>query len=142
MTNRDTAKDRVKRRLNSYTDIVNELRQLEDHMAALQDRILPGGKAMDGMPRSTGGGGDLSGIVAERLELLDRYHAKIAELHKAQLEIEEMIEGLGPLERTLVRAKYIEGHTWEEVCVIMAYSWRQVHRIHSRVLDKLAKSEE
>lgn len=142
MTERDTAKDRIKRRLNSYTGIVRELQQLERHLADLQDRILPGGKAMDGMPRSPGGGGDLSGIVAERLELLDRYHAKTAELHKAQLEIENMIDGLDPRERTLVRAKYIEGHTWEEVCVIMAYSWRQVHRIHARVLDKLAKTEE
>lgn len=138
----ETPKDCIKRRLNSYTNIVREMQQLEQHMADLEDRILPGGKKFDGMPRQPGAGGDLSDIVAERLELVERYRAKIDELHQAQLTIERMIEGLDPLERRLMRAKYIEGHTWEEVCVIMSYCWRQVHRIHSRVLVKLAESED
>lgn len=138
----ETPKDRIKKRLNSYKDVVEELQQIEQHLADLEDRILPGGQKMDGMPRSPGGGGDLSGIVAERLELVERYRAKKNELYQAQLDVERMIEGLDPLERRMMRAKYIEGHTWEEVCVIMSYCWAQVHRIHSRVLDKLAKSEE
>ena len=138
----ETTKDRIKKRLNSYTNVVREMQQLEQHLADLEDRILPGGKKMDGMPRSPGAGGDLSDIVAERLDLIERYRAKIDELHQAQLSIEHMIEGLDPLERRLMRAKYIEGHTWEEVCVIMSYCWRQVHRIHARVLSELVEIEE
>lgn len=137
-----TAKDRVKQRLKSYDGIVQEIRQIEGLLAALEDRMLPGGKAMDGMPRSPGGGGDLSDIVAEKLDLQDKYIAKKAELNREQLEIENMIDGLNSLERQLIRAKYIEGHTWEEVCVIISYCWAQTHRIHAGILDKLAKKEE
>lgn len=142
MIERESAKDRIKKKLNSYTDIVREIKQLEQHLADLEDRILPGGKKMDGMPRTPGAGGDLSDIVAERLDLIERYRAKIDELHQAQLSIERMIEGCDPLERRIMRTKYIEGHTWEEVCVIVSYCWAQVHRIHSRVLNKLAENEE
>ena len=49
-----------------------------------------------------------------------------------------MLENLEPTERKLARFRYIDGLTWEEVCDVMAYSWRQTHRIHGRMLDKLA----
>jgi hypothetical protein len=36
-----------------------------------------------------------------------------------------------------MRHRYLEGLTWEKVCVEMNYSWRQTHNIHARALDKL-----
>ena len=52
-----------------------------------------------------------------------------------------MIEGLEPTERKLARFRYIDGLAWEAVCEMMTYSWRQTHRIHGRMLDKLAAAE-
>ena len=53
------------------------------------------------------------------------------------LEIEKAIETLPSTERTIIRLYYIAGMKWEEVCVAIGYSWKQVHRIHGRALDML-----
>lgn len=70
-------------------------------------------------------------------EMRTRYLQKVAELEDAMAKIEAAILVLDPTERTLVRLYYIKGKTWEEVCVEMSYSWRQVHRIHAKALEKL-----
>ena len=70
-------------------------------------------------------------------ELRTRYLQKVAELEDAMAKIEEAILVLDPMERTLIRLYYIKGKTWEEVCVEMSYSWRQVHRFHATALEKL-----
>lgn len=70
-------------------------------------------------------------------EVRTRYLQKVAELEDAMARIEKAILVLDPTERTLVRLYYIKGKTWEEVCVEMSYSWRQVHRIHAKALEKL-----
>lgn len=141
MTEIEQAKSRIKKRLNSYNDLDRERRQLADQLARLQARLTPGGQNLDGMPRGPGVSDGLADTVAARLDLLERYQVKLHELDRAQADIESLIDDLDPVERTLTRAKYIEGRTWEEVCVVMAYSWRQVHRIHARVLGKLAAAE-
>lgn len=70
-------------------------------------------------------------------ELYTRYLQKVAELEDAMVKIEAAIETLGNRERTIIRLHYIEGKTWEVVCVEMSYSWRQVHRFHAKALEKL-----
>jgi hypothetical protein len=37
----------------------------------------------------------------------------------------------------LIRLYYIDGLTWEKVCVDINYSWRQTHRLHSEALKKI-----
>jgi hypothetical protein len=41
------------------------------------------------------------------------------------------------LHHTFIRFHYIKGRIWEEVCIEMAYSWMQAHRIHAKALEKL-----
>ncbi|MBQ3065357.1 MAG: hypothetical protein IJC98_03875 [Clostridia bacterium] len=41
----------------------------------------------------------------------------------------------------MARYRYIDGLSWENVCEKMNYSWRQTHRIHSAMLDKLVDAE-
>ena len=102
----------------------------------------PKSQRLDGMPRGgSSPSNPVENLVVKHTELLERYHQKVAELTAATVEIEEAIERLSPRERTLIRLHYIEGLTWEEVCVAMSYSWRQVHRIHAVALAML-KSEE
>ena len=60
---------------------------------------------------------------------------------RAVKTIEKAIEGLNPTTRMLLRYRYIEGLTWEEVCVRLSYSWRQTHRLHARALDQLREKE-
>ena len=102
----------------------------------------PSGPNLDGMPRSPGFGNPVERMVTKHIDLEERYIAQIDDLVKRQTEIEKMIESLEPTERRLARFRYIDGLTWETVCDKMCYSWKQTHRIHSRMLDKLAELAE
>ena len=137
----ESARNRIKKRLYSYTNLQRERQQITEERERILARLEPGAQNLDGMPRNQGKGDALANGVAAAADLLTMYEAKAYELAKAQKDIERMIEGLEPVERMLARFRYIEGHTWEEVCVDMSYSWRQVHRIHGRILDKLVAAE-
>lgn len=39
--------------------------------------------------------------------------------------------------RILMRSRYIQGKTWEQICVQLNYSWRQIHYLHSKALKKI-----
>lgn len=134
----ENLRKQIKDRLNSYTALERERLQLSDQLARLQARLQPGGQNMDGMPKAPGACDSLANLVAERIDLEARYREKLLQLEQAQADIENLIDGLEPTERTLARFRYLDGHTWEQVCLDMSYSWRQVHRIHGRLLDKLA----
>lgn len=136
----ENLRKQIKDRLNSYTALERERLQLSDQLARLQARLQPGGQNMDGMPKAPGAGDSLANLVAERIDLESRYREKIQQLERAQTDIENLIDGLEPVERMLARFRYLDGHTWEQVCLDMSYSWRQVHRIHGRLLDKLVAS--
>lgn len=134
----------TKEQLKAYRNIKLE----RDRLAAMiQDveAVIYGPRApkLDGLPRSGGGANSAVEDAAIRhADLLARYEQKVAELTDALAEIETAIEVLAPRERTLIRLHYAQGLTWEEVCVAMNYSWRQVHRIHGQALAALKKEEE
>ena len=69
--------------------------------------------------------------------LKELYQAKLEDLVGAVLAIEGAIETLEPLERELVRLRYIDGLPWFKVQAAINSSEQQTHRIHSRVLQKL-----
>lgn len=129
-------KDELKKQLGRYLSIKKERAQILDEYNALAD---PKGANLDGMPKSPGSGDPLLGIATKRRAVLKRYEAKLAELDAALLWIEDMIEGLEPDERRLMRCRYIKGQKWEKVCVSIGYSWRQTHNIHAGILDKLVE---
>lgn len=130
----------IKHRLGEYRARQREAEQIEEQLRYLNG--APSGVQMDGMPRGSGVGDPVASVVAQRLRLEERYQRKLAEIMAAQQHVEELIESLEPTERTLLRYRYLDGMTWEEVCVAMSYSWRQTHNIHARALDKLVEKEE
>lgn len=71
--------------------------------------------------------------------LRERYTAKMDELVKAQLAIEEAIGTLNSRERQLVRLRYIDGLPWHRVAFEINYSEPQAKRIGQKVLKKLEK---
>lgn len=127
-------KDQLKERLSKYQDLEKERKQLLAQYNALTD---PRGASLDGMPKGPGAGDPMAGITTKRQALAKRYAEKLEELAAAQTEIEDMIEGLDPLARRIMRHRYIEGKQWEEICVAVGYCWRQTHNIHAKALDDL-----
>ena len=131
-----TENERKKAYLRRYIEAKRMQEVLEREIDELRlDRMIPGSPAQDGMPHGSGGG-DLSGYVA-RLDELDRKLREQLE-RKIQLraEITEKIDAMpNETESLLLRLRYIHGLKWEEAAVKMDYSWRAVHKIHSKALE-------
>jgi DNA-directed RNA polymerase specialized sigma24 family protein len=76
--------------------------------------------------------------VAEMESVRDKLIEQVKESYDVLAQIEDAIEGLPAREGYLIRARYIDLLTWEQICVDMKYSWKQIHRIHSKALQQLA----
>ena len=136
-------KDRLKQELHRYRDLEAERKQLALELEKIEDFMAgPKGTNWDGMPRSPGVSDPVLSVVSQHLALQERYQKKVEELAAAQAYIEDRIERLEPKARKLMRHRYIEGLSWEEVCVAMCYSWRQTHNIHAQALDAMLAMEE
>lgn len=132
-------RDDLKKLLLSYTDMKKEQAQLLETLDRVEATMTaPPSPNMDGMPRGGSGPGDPTGDLAtQHLALMGKYRAQLRYLARAQAAIEDLIEPLDSRARTLMRYRYIDGLTWEGVCVAIGYSWRQTHNIHSQALDRL-----
>ena len=125
--------------MRNYRALKRELKQIEERLTAVETALYsPKIQKLTGMP--AGGsheGSALEAMATSHMELRDHYARKMGELAAELLVIENAIDALSATERTLLRFRYIEGLTWEEVCVAMSYSWRQTHNLHSKALEAL-----
>lgn len=135
-------RERVKQRLNSYRHLQMERRQLLDKIVRLETRLTAASaQNLDGMPHGSGKSDALANGVVALADLREVYRAKEVELTQALTDIEILIDGLKPVERLIARYRYIDGLQWEKICVKINYSWRQTHRIHSDMIEKLARMD-
>lgn len=80
----------------------------------------------------------LGDIVAEIGDLREKLNEELARAYATVTRIEKAIESLPDREKYLIRARYIDCHSWEQIAVDMNYSWKQTHRIHAKALKELA----
>lgn len=134
-----SAREAVKAKLAKYANLARERRQLLEELDALE-RYRGGLKSqnLDGMPRGSSSSDPTSQQALENVSLFGQYTSRLQAICDELTEVEALLQNLEPVERILARYRYIMGLTWDEVCQRMSYSWRQTHRIHSRVLSKLA----
>lgn len=133
----------TKERLRNYQNIKRERAQLEEKLAQIEAALyspkIP--QLTSTPPSGSPTGSAMENLADKHMELQRRYEANLVELAAEQLEIERAIETLDPTARMLLRYRYIDGLTWEEVCVRLCYSWRQTHRLHSQALEQLKRME-
>lgn len=73
--------------------------------------------------------------------LEEKYCYLYNELFKQQLDIENAIATLDPIERTILRYRYIDGMKWEKIFRLIHYGQKQTFRIHKNALNKLNKTK-
>ncbi len=129
----------TRQRLRAYRDNKKEQEQLRQQLEAMEAALYaPRTTNLTGMP--SGGGHEGSAVedaAIKHMELVECYRAQLLDLVAEQLEIENALASLDGSERMIMREYYINGLTWEAVCVKVGYSWRQTHRIHKRALRRL-----
>lgn len=129
--------------LKQYLPLSKEVAQLARRIKELETAMYyPQSPSMEGTIKGSWAGDKIERSIQQKEKLIRLYEKKREALMAMLAEIESAIDVLTPTERMLVRNRYIEGMTWEEVCVAMGYSWTQTHRIHSAALVKLAAAEE
>ena len=129
----------IRHKLNSYIPLVREIKYLENKIEAIRDRQTSIRSSSDvSEVQAPGGNSDKIGnSIAELNDLEDMYLRKIEKANAELKEIEALIDNLEPVERLLIRARYIDGEYFESICGIIGYSYRQTMRIHKCAIRKL-----
>ena len=88
----------------------------------------------DGMPR---GSGISRKTERDALRLSEKAmkwkEAELDAIHERQ-EIFELICDIDGIEGQVLYERYINLHKWEEICVLLHYSWQGIHVVHKRAL--------
>ena len=125
-----------KKILSQYIEIKEELTQINDQYRELR-LSLESAKAqrISYTPSSVSSTFDK---IGDGLCKLDEHHNKYTQMVTKYVKIEKAIGTLeNYTERKVMRLKYIQGYRWESIAVEMNYTWRHVHRIHSRALKNI-----
>ena len=118
---------------------IREREQLREMVAELENaRISPRAAAYGGERVQSSPKGDIQPDVIQRIDdLLQRYNAKLRESLEAVAEFERAAECLNEQERVILRMYFVQGRTWEEICVEKHISYRRVMQLRSNALDAL-----
>ena len=128
----------TKKDLKNYLQMNAKLTRLEEKLTEMRHTIeKPRSAVLSDMPKG-GMRKDFTDDVDNLLELQEIYNRQRDALIDERIRIESAIAKLSdPVECAILGYKYIDGLTWEQVCVKINYSWRQTHYIHSKALRNI-----
>ena len=128
--------------LRGYEKAQRQMERCELRIREIRlNRICPS-VINDGMP-NTSTNADLSGYAA----LLDQEEKRYMKYrYQRAMKCKEIVNRIEQLsdedEKDVLMYRYIKLMKWEDICVKMGFSWKWVHKIHSRALNnfKILKS--
>lgn len=134
MNNKLSENEEKKDYLRGYERAVRQMERSELRMRELRLSKSCPSVITDGMPHASNNN-DLSGYAA----LLDQEERKYMKARYQRIrkckEITDKIERLeNEDEKDVLMYRYIKLMKWEDICVKLGHSWKQVHRIHARAL--------
>lgn len=133
----------TKQELQSYRQIKREIREIENTMRELNTQIYsPRISKLTGMPTAANAepGSAQERAATALFELREKYHENVARLCRRAAEIETAIELLNkPLQRRILRMKYIEGRSWVAIAQRVNYSESYVKTVHGFALHEIGK---
>lgn len=128
----------TKEELRRYSSIQRELADIARRLKALEVNKGCHGMAYGDTPHQRGEPLSEAQRYVEKKETLEElYRKKYRTLLEAQTAVENAIESLPPELRRLMRYRYLDGMTCEQVCVEMPCSWDTFHRWHRKALAML-----
>lgn len=124
--------------LSQYISAKRRLHQISDEMVEIRaaaTRITP---VLDGMPSGSDSVSRIQRVV-ERLEECAKQLDKEAQtMHAAMREIRQAIATVrDPTLQALLEYRYLNGFTWEQIAVMMHYTYRHVLRLHGEALKRV-----
>ena len=129
---------RKKNYLRGYRKHSEKIKRIEAEIEEIRGmKLYPSMKA-DGMPRGSGGTGDLSGWAARLQEMEEELYGEGVEQVKAYNRISHRIKQLdNEDERDVLFYRYIKGMEWWQIAQTMDFSERWIYELHGSALKKL-----
>ena len=136
-----TNKDKIKY-LKRYINLDREIERKLEEVARLRSKLTRVTEVYSTEPR---GGGSIYGkteeILAKIVDLEKEIDTDVDRLVTIRDGIKTIIEAVeDDRERLLLQYRYLDGKTFEWIAAKMNYSWRQIHRLHSKALTNLKMS--
>lgn len=129
----------TKQELQSYYWLKKNIEKLEHKLLELEAEATRVTTRITQEPKGWSSNSDeLGGIVAEIISVQDAINDKVKKSYRVMADIEQATVELPERETYLIRARYIDCKSWEQIAVDMNYCWQHVHKIHSRALKALA----
>lgn len=136
-----TENEKKKEYLWGYRRAQRKKQRLEEQLQELRLNKMCPSVVQDGMPHGSGGG-DLSVYAAKVDELEGEIKEAADECIEHLKSIRDKIEQLqGENEKDVLNYRYIRGMKWEEIAAKMDYSWKQIHRFHSKALENFKMTQ-
>ena len=140
MTEREQ-NEKKKEYLNRYKNAAKKYQSLKEQEEELILEVNgPKGIEYDnvGMPKGSSRLSDISDYIVKVEEFLRKIDDKKKEMQQIRLEIEEKIADVEDgTQSKILYLRYIKFMKWEDICVELNCSWRQVHNTHSKALKNL-----
>jgi DNA-directed RNA polymerase specialized sigma subunit len=131
----------TKQELREYYWIKRNIAKLEYKLMELESAATKITGQLKNKHDAIMGQGNTSDKVGNAVADIELAKEKLTEQIKISYavltKIERAIEVLPARECYLIRARYIELLSWEQIAVDMNYSWQWVHKIHSSALKML-----
>lgn len=125
--------------LSRYRKLGKRIEQLCAERAMWLSRACKTTQTISDMPKAKNGAQGDSGEVAQYVEIGEEITRELRELRCLRREILAVIATVK--EDTLynlMRYRYIDGLTFEQIAVKMNFSWRWTITLHGRALEKLS----
>ena len=131
----------TKEELMQYGSIELEVKQLKERIEYLEEKKTSiKSQVITDMPV---GGGEEGADILTLITKIEDSQIKLIQKQSKLVDIMESIENTidrleDSTERIILRSRYLQCKKWEQICVELNYSWRQIHRLHSNILKKIA----
>lgn len=128
----------TKQELREYYWIQKNIKQLEEKLLELETEATRQTTHLSNVPKSENYDKDrFANIVVKIVEVKEKINKEVSKSYDTLAKIESAIYKLPHREQYLIRARYIELKSWEQIAVEMNYSWQHIHRIHANALAML-----
>lgn len=128
-----TAKQFLRQYEEANNKALQRKREYERQMALIGSVSVK----MDGMPHGSG----ISKPTEEDAIRLSEKAEKLREAERDAIrirqEVYDVIDGIPGIEGQVLYERYINLHKWEEICILLRYSWNGVHYIHRQALKSV-----
>lgn len=129
-------KDELKHKLRSAWVLQQQIDAYKIELQNLRDdasRITP---AYSLAPGGSGTGQRIENAMAKIVDAENIIQAEMEILMVALGEIRQLVSLVDdPILRLILHKRYLCYQKWEQIAVDLNYSWKQIHRLHNKVLS-------